>query len=390
MDASYTRAQNDYRLKFRRWLDQNLPQSWGGSRFRGPDDGNENAKFQAKWERQLYEAGYSGVAWPREYGGQGLSIVEYLIVNEELGRRAAPEGINAIGRELVGPILLAAGTEEQKRHYIPRILRVDDIWCQGFSEPGAGSDLAGLRTRATRDGSDWLLNGQKVWTSYAQHADWCILLARTDPAATKHRGITLFLVDMKTPGISIRPLTQITGRAEFNEVFFDDVRVPDRMRIGDVDDGWNIAVRVLGFERATTRLYRQARFMHEFEQLMSLCVANGTASALHENAHYRQRIGAMLAELTILRLHNMKVASRIAQGARIGPEASLIKLFWSEMHQRFADLAMDTLSALSLRTGPDAERFQDVYLQSRAETIYAGTSQIQRNIIAERILGLPR
>lgn len=387
MDLDFSPEQKRFRHELRRWLDENLPEDWGGPAYLGPDDDAENAVVQADWERKLYQAGYQGVAWPKAYGGQGLTMVEQLIVSEELGRRAAPEGINTIGKELVAPIILAAGTESQKKHFVPRILTVDDIWCQGFSEPDAGSDLAGVRTRAVRDGDSWVVNGQKVWTSFAFQANWCILLARTDADAAKHKGLTLFLVDMKTPGISVRPLVQVTGRQEFNEVFFENVRIPTDTHVGAVNDGWNVAVNLLGFERATARLYRQARFMNEFEQLLRKLTGQPEVVA---NPHWRQKIGAFYAELSVLRHLNLKTVSRIVNGDGIGSDASVVKLFWSELHQRIQDFTMEVLGAGYVSDSAGIERFRYNYLQSRAVTIYAGTSQVQRNIIAERKLGLPR
>lgn len=387
MDVSFTPVQEAFRHQVRTWLAENLPPDWGGPRFTGPDDEAENARFQIDWERRLYAAGYQGIHWPKAYGGQGLTVVEHLIAAEELGRVSAPEGINTLGKELVGPIVMALGTEEQKKHYIPRLLRLDDIWCQGFSEPDAGSDLAGLRTRAVRDGDHWIINGQKLWTSFAHHANKCILLARTDPDAPKHKGLTLFLLDMQTPGVTVRPLKQITGRSEFNEVFFDDVRIPAGAHLGEVNNGWHAAVGLLGFERATARFYRQSRFMSEFLQLI------GSLKARPEKAHdnaFRQRAGALLAELRMHRLLNLKVASRVSNGREIGAEASMVKLFWSEMHQRIMDFASEIFAEEFVLDTPEAERFRYLYLNIRAETIYAGTSEIQRNIISERMLGLGR
>ncbi len=387
MDVSFTPEQEAFRQRVRDWLTENLPSDWGGPRFTGPDDEAENARFQIDWERRLYAAGYQGIHWPKAYGGQGLTVVEHLITAEELGRVSAPEGINTLGKELVGPIVMALGTEEQKKHYIPRLLRLDDIWCQGFSEPDAGSDLAGLRTRAVRDGDHWIINGQKLWTSFAHHANKCILLARTDPDAPKHKGLTLFLLDMQTPGVTVRPLKQITGRSEFNEVFFDDVRIPAGAHLGEVNNGWHAAVGLLGFERATARFYRQSRFMSEFLQLI------GSLKARPEKAHdnaFRQRAGALLAELRMHRLLNLKVASRVSNGREIGAEASMVKLFWSEMHQRIMDFASEIFAEEFVLDTPEAERFRYLYFNIRAETIYAGTSEIQRNIISERMLGLGR
>jgi alkylation response protein AidB-like acyl-CoA dehydrogenase len=387
VDVSFTPEQEAFRQRVRTWLAENLPPDWGGPRFTGPDDEAENARFQIDWERRLYAAGYQGIHWPKAYGGQGLTVVEHLIAAEALGRVSAPEGINTLGKELVGPIVMALGTEEQKKHYIPRLLRLDDIWCQGFSEPDAGSDLAGLRTRAVRHGDHWIINGQKLWTSFAHHANKCILLARTDPEAPKHKGLTLFLLDMQTPGVTVRPLKQITGRSEFNEVFFDDVRIPAGAHLGEVNNGWHAAVGLLGFERATARFYRQARFMSEFLQLI------GSLKARPEKARdnaFRQRAGALLAELRMHRLLNLKVASRVSNGREIGAEASMVKLFWSEMHQRIMDFASEIFAEEFVLGTPEAERFRYLYLNIRAETIYAGTSEIQRNIISERMLGLGR
>ncbi|MEJ8573017.1 acyl-CoA dehydrogenase family protein [Microbaculum marinum] len=387
MDLSFTPGQQAFRQGLRDWLAENLAPGWGGPRFTGPDDEAENARFQIDWERRLYAAGYQGIHWPQAYGGQGLTAVEQLIAAEELGRVSAPEGINTLGKELVGPIVLAVGSEEQKKHYIPRILRLDDIWCQGFSEPDAGSDLAGLRTRAVLDGDHWVVNGQKLWTSFAHHANKCILLARTDPDAPKHKGLTLFLLDMDTPGVTVRPLRQITDRHEFNEVFLEDVRIPAGMHLGAVNEGWHAAVGVLGFERATARLYRQARFQAEFDALLKLLAARPDKAS---DGWFRQQVGAHAADLNVLRLLNLKTASRIANGKGIGSEASIVKLFWSELHQRIMAFASEVLDEAFANGDPEAERFRFLYLQSRAETIYAGTSEIQRNIIAERMLGLPR
>lgn len=387
VDVAFTSSQRAYRDGMRAWLAANLPGDWGGPRFTGPDDDSENARFQIDWERRLYAAGYQGIHWPEAYGGQGLSLLEHLIASEELGRVSAPEGINTLGKELVGPIVLALGTEEQKRRIIPRILKLEDIWCQGFSEPDAGSDLAGLRTKASRDGNHWVINGQKLWTSFAHHANKCILLARTDAAAPKHKGLTLFLLDMETSGVTVRPLRQITGRSEFNEVFFENVRIPLDAHLGGVNEGWNAAVGVLSFERATARLYRQSRFMSEFLQLVSSLKSRPGQAC---DPVLRQRAGALLAELRMHRLLNLKVVSRVVNGCEIGSEASVVKLFWSEMHQRIMDFASDVFAQDFVLDLPEAERFRFPYLHIKAETIYAGTSEIQRSIVGERMLGLGR
>lgn len=387
MDVSFTAEQEAFRLGLRAWIARELPADWAGPRFTGPADEDENARFQTWWERRLYDAGYQGIHWPTAYGGQGLGIVEQLIAAEEFGRASAPEGINTIGKELVGPIVLAVGSEEQKRELIPRLLRLDDIWCQGFSEPEAGSDLAGLRTRAVLEGDHWVVNGQKLWTSFARFANKCILLARTDPDAPKHKGLTLFVLDMQTPGITVRPVRQMTDRREFNEVFLDNVRIPAGMHLGGINGGWHAAVGVLGFERATARLYRQARFQAEFSELLRLLAARPEKA---RDGWFRQTVGTLAAELRMLRLLNLKTASRIATGREIGSEASIVKLFWSELHQRITTFALEVLGEDFAAGAPGVERFRYLYLQARAETLYAGTSEIQRSIIAERMLGLPR
>lgn len=385
LDISFTAGQEQFRGRFRGWIADTLDPRWDGDRFRGPTDDAENFDLQRSWERALHDGGYSGIHWPKAYGGQGLGIIEYFIVMEELGRVAAPEGINSIGRELVGPILLDSGSEEQKQRFVPRILSVQDIWCQGFSEPNAGSDLASVQTFARREGDDWVINGQKVWTSYAQFSNWCILLARTDRDAPKHKGLTLFLVPTDHKGLTIRSLRQITGRREFNELFLDDMRIPDSLRLGAINEGWQVTNRVLAFERGTTRLYRQARFAHELKALAHLA-SSAAGDAAADTALI---VGRLHARLERLRMHNLRIVSRIAAGEAIGPEASLQKLAWSHLHQDMMADAGELLGEAFLNH-PAAERFRETYLQSRAETIYAGTSEIQRSIIADRVLNLPR
>jgi alkylation response protein AidB-like acyl-CoA dehydrogenase len=325
-----------------------------------------------------------------------MTPVEHLIVAEELGRVAAPEGINTVGVELVGPILLGAGTEAQKRRYLPRILSGEEVWCQGFSEPGAGSDLAGLRTAARPDGGEeWVVEGQKIWTTQGHFADWCILLARTDPAAPKHKGLTLFLLPMRQPGITVRPLVDISGKHEVNQVFFDGARVPPGCVVGPVNEGWQTANKLLVHERGTNRIYRQARFAHEFRHMLRLAMEPdaGGARRAADDPVLRDRLAEAWIDLLAHRCHNWKLVSRITAAEPIGAEVSFIKLYWSLMHQRLAALGLDVLGGDAVLTGPHSRaegRFPDLYLQSRAETVYAGTVQIQRNIIAERVLGLPR
>lgn len=385
MEIDLTPDQTAFRDHVRAWLAANLPPDWvQGGLWPARTEAAEQA-FLVGWERRMHDAGLTGIGWPRAYGGQGRGIVDELIVAEETGRIAAPETANTIGRELVGPILLGVGSEAQKRDLIPRILRAEDIWCQGFSEPGAGSDLAAIRTRADATGDGWVVNGQKVWTSYAHHATHCILLARSDAEAPAHRGLSLFIMPMDAPGVEVRPIRHVNGLRHFNEVFLTDVRLGPGALIGQAGRGWQIAIEVLGFERATTRLYRQARFRNE---LCALFDHAAQAGLLDDTL--RDRAGGILAELEILRAHNLRFVSRLASGARIGDEASFLKLLWSGIHQKIAALAVCVLGPDLDACTPIAARFRHVYLTARGETVYAGSSQIQRNILSERVLGLPR
>lgn len=385
MDISFTPEQQAYRAQARSWLAANLPQAWTDGGLWPPMSEDDEQAFMIDWERRLHAAGYSGIAWPKAYGGQGRDAIDDLIINEELGAASAPESINTIGRELVAPIILSVGTEEQKRHFVPRILRMEDTWCQGFSEPNAGSDLASIKTRAERKHGKWILRGQKIWTSYAHFASHCILLARTNMDVSPYKGMSLFIVRMDTPGIEVRPIRHINGLCHFNEVFFTDVEVDEDSLIGPLDRGWNVAVEVLGFERATTRLYRQARFSEELRALAHHALRTQTI-----NDALRAEIGSIAAELSIMRCHNMRFISRLSSGAHIGEEASFLKLLWSSLHQKIARLAVELLGPELDAMSPIAERFRRIYLTSRGETVYAGSSQIQRNILSERVLGLPR
>ena len=392
MDFSFTPEQDEYRATLRAWLADNLPDGWGGD-YNGPEDAVECADFRKAWERKLHAAGYTAIHWPKEYGGQGLSITHALIVNEELGRVAAPEPFNIIGMETAGPMLLAIGTPEQKARFLKRIAAIDDCWCQGFTEPEAGSDLGALTTSAVRDGNAWVINGRKIWTSQAHAANWCCLLARTDPAASTYKGITVFAVPMDAPGIGLRPLAQLNGRAEFNEMLFENVRIPPDSHIGPVNEGWRVANEAVAKERAMIKLYRQARFQNEFEHMLRAAIAGPQGRRLAAESYFRQQLAEVYSLLRIHRYHNLKIIARLEAGETIGAEASIVRLFWSEMRQRIGHMGLEVLGSDVLVDDRDTvgeARFQDVYLMSRADTIFAGTAQIQRNVIAERVLGLPR
>jgi alkylation response protein AidB-like acyl-CoA dehydrogenase len=389
MDLSFTTSEEAFRAKLRRWLKTHPPS------VPDTDSLDEEVAALRVWQRDLHAAGWVALHWPEEYGGGGATVVENFIFAEELARARSPELIGRIGLNLVGPTLIAHGTEEQKRRYLSKIPAAAELWCQLFSEPDAGSDLAAVRTRAIPDGDDFLVTGQKVWTSYAQFADWGILLARTDPQAPKHKGLSFFIIDMRSPGIEIRPLRQITGTSEFNEVFFSDVSVPRSNVVGALGDGWRIANTTLTHERGTN-----ARQMVVHRQLLEdlLALAResiGGAPPAAADPWLRQQLAQTFLEVEIQRLGNYRTLTRIVRGEPPGAEGSAHKLFWSEMSQRLHDVAFEILgprsqlvkgSAWALANG----RWQRSLLYYRAGTIFAGTSEIQRNILAQRVLGLPR
>lgn len=393
MDAASAPARDPdaFRGELRGWLAANLPAELrlDDPRYCDPDI----ARLQ-EWERACYKAGLWGVTWPEEYGGHGLTIREHLIANQEMGRMPMPASVNSIGKELVGPILMSAGTEAQKTRFLPPILEMTETWCQGFSEPGAGSDLARLRTRAEKTATGWRINGQKIWTSLADRSDFCLLLARTGTVEDRHKGLVLFALPMDTPGIEVRPIRQIVEAEGFCETFLTDVDLPDDAVIGDVDGGWRAAVSVLSTERATNRMYRGARFQEELEHLVSVCREEPSLAPLLGDRAIRNRLAAIRTDIAVVQSNAADVVARIAAGQGVGEYGSLIKLHWSEAHQRFASFALELLSrAWNSDTPAVAQaraRFQQVYLEGRAETIYAGTSEVQLNIIADRMLGLPR
>lgn len=346
------------------------------------------------WEAAMYHAGLAGMTWPKAYGGWGLTLREHLVVNKEIGALAMPESVSSIGKELAGPIIQAVGTDAQKQTLLPRILAMQDYWCQGFSEPDAGSDLARLRTKAVPEGDTWRINGQKIWTSGAAKAHYCLLLTRTGTVADKHRGLLMFAVPMDTPGIRVVPIKSIDGKNSFAEVFFDNVVVPDSARLGAPDEGWSAAIRVLSIERATNRMYRAWRFEAELRQLVAACKSDPQLSRLLDDTHHQRRIGEVLGEIAALKGLVERSVDQLVAGDAIGARGSLTKLFWSECHQAFAGLALSIVSHVTPRSSPLAQRakaaFTTAYLFARAETIYAGTTEVQLDIIADRIMNLPK
>jgi alkylation response protein AidB-like acyl-CoA dehydrogenase len=395
MDFQYTPEQDAFRREIRDWLAANLP---ADLRVDDPADERvapDRATFERRvaWQKTMWRAGWVGISWPREYGGRGVSLMEQIIFDEECARAQAPILPGYSGINMAGPTLIEWGTDEQKKRFLPRILEADDIWCQGFSEPGAGSDLAGLRTRAEDKGDHFLVNGQKVWTSGAQFADWIYLLVRTDPAAQKHRGIGYLLVDMKSPGITVRPLVLMNGHQHFNEVFFVDVVVPKENLVGPATQGWKVAMTTLMYERKSgggRGLTEQVVRLGALARTMTRNGAPAWADAL-----VRQQYAQLAIDCTAFRYTRLRNITRQLRGEPPGPEGSILKLFGSELGVRIADFAGELLGPRALVNEPspgvpDAPRWYNRVVSARQYTIAGGTSEIQRNIIGERVLGLPK
>ena len=390
MDLTPTDDERELRNECRTWLQANLPWEHGhgfGPRF---EDLAAEVAFGRSWQSKLAAARWVGVAWPQMYGGRDAGPIGHYIVTEELARARAPELVGRIGVNLVGPTLLVHGTEDQRARWLPQILSASEIWCQLFSEPGAGSDLSSLTTAATRVDGGWVLNGQKVWTSYAQFADWGVCLARTDPEARPQQGISYLVVDMRGAGVEVRPLRQITDESEFNEVFFDDVFVPADRLIGPEHEGWRIANSTLTHERGVNprQLVIHTQLLDE---LFALAHDNGA----WDDPRIAPRLAEAFVELQLFRLHNWRSVSRTAKGEEPGPVGSINKLWWSEMSKRLHDTVMSVLGPAAPLWGDATEnpgdgRWQRSWLYYQASSIWAGTNEIQRNVIGERTLGLPR
>jgi alkylation response protein AidB-like acyl-CoA dehydrogenase len=390
VDLSPTPEQEAVRAECRSWLEANLP--WECGRGLPPtfDDLGEEVAFLRDWQRRLAAGRWVGVTWPTDYGGRGAGALHHYIVQEELARARAPELVGRIGVNLVGPTLLAHGTDAQKARWLPEILSAEQLFCQLFSEPDAGSDLAAVATRAERVEGGWRLYGQKVWTSYAQFADWGYCLARTDPDAKKQQGISALVVDMAADGIEVRPLTQITGESEFNEVFFDGAFVPDENLLGTENDGWRVSQSTLTHERGMNPR-QQVIHAQLIDELFQLALDEGR----YDDHRTQQRLAQAFVEVQLFQLANWRSLSRIEAGRPLGPEGSTLKLYWSEMSKRLHDTAMAVVGdAAPLWKGaegnPGDGRWQRSWLYYHAASIFAGTNEIQRNIIGERVLGLPR
>ncbi|GAB2758824.1 acyl-CoA dehydrogenase family protein [Nocardioides pakistanensis] len=385
MDLTYSAEDEAFRAEVRDWLATNLVGDFADLRGRG-GSGREHELYDERleWNRHLAKSGWTCLGWPEEYGGRGLSLLQQVIFHEEYARADAPARVNHLGEELLGPTLIAFGTDEQKARFLPPIVAVEELWCQGYSEPGAGSDLAAVSTRARLEGDSWVVDGQKVWTSLAHHADWCFVVARTEPGSQRHAGLSYLLVPMDQDGVDVRPIDQLTGTSEFNEVFFDSARTDASLVVGEPGDGWRVAMATLGFERGVSTIGQQVGFARELEAIIEAARRNGTI----EDPVVLDRIARAHIGLEVMRLNALRTLS-----GEQGPEASIAKLFWGTWHRELGELAMEVLGpeGLTAQAAPyELDEFQTLFLFSRADTIYGGSNEIQRNIIAERVLGLPK
>jgi alkylation response protein AidB-like acyl-CoA dehydrogenase len=378
MDLTFSDDELAFRDEFRSWLAENPPPP-------DPGDVGDDARnaWRGAWQRQLYEGGWAAPNWPNEYGGRGATLTQSAIYFEEIGRARVPLPANVLGILLGGPTLMVWGTDEQKERYLTPILSAEEIWCQGFSEPDAGSDLASLKTRAVKDGDDWLVTGQKVWTSGAQYAKWCMLVARTDPDTPKHKGLTYFLMDMEQDEVQVRPLRQITGEAEFNELFIEDARIPDENVIGGVGNGWKVALTTLMNERAGLGFTLQIRLRQILDDVIAAAAERGKL----DDPRIADEIAELNARCEAIRLMAWKGLTDTERYGQPGPEGSLVKWLWSETNQRVTQLAADVVGAEALTAGTG---WSYELLRARGNTIEGGTTEILKNIVAERVLGLPR
>ena len=383
----------DFRGEIREWLASNLTGRFASLRGAG-GPGREHEAFTQRlaWNRHLAAAGWTCIGWPPEHGGRGASLAQQVIFHEEYARAGGPARVGYLGEELLGPTLIALGTPEQQRRFLPKIAAVEELWCQGYSEPGAGSDLAAVAASAVLEqgdgeaGGEWVITGQKVWTSLAHVADWCFVLARTEPGSRRSAGLSYLLVPMRQPGVTVRPIRQLTGTCEFNEVFFDGARTARDLVVGEVGDGWRVARATLGFERGVATLGQQIGFRRELGRLLAQARRSGAA----DDPLLRDKLARAWIGLEVMQAYALR---SLEPGGGRGTEASVMKLLWSRWHQQLGELSMEVLGAASMvaRGAPyDLDDWQRMYLFSRADTIYGGSDEIQRSIIAERALGLPR
>lgn len=386
MDISFTVVEQQFRKQVRGWLRANVP----GERPLEPVDAHG---FDKAWQRKLFDAGWAGMNWPKEYGGRGLSLVEQIIWYEEYAAAGAPAvGSSFVGLNHGGPTLILRGSEEQKRYHLPKILRGEVTWCQGFSEPDAGSDLAGIRTQGRIEGDEMIVNGSKIWTSFADVADWQELVLRTDPGSTRHKGLSWVICDMRSPGITIRPIRLMSGEHDFCEVFYDDVRIPLSNVVGAVNDGWSVAMSTLSFERGTANIYEQVKLQLRVEHLVKFAKSTRALDGklLIEDSVVAEQLATHRAEVAALRAMTYRSVSEFAQKGQPGNEASVIRLFATELFKQIMATEMELRGASTLDFSYGDKGLVHEYFRSFAATIAAGASQIQRNIIGERMLGLPK
>jgi alkylation response protein AidB-like acyl-CoA dehydrogenase len=397
VDLSYTAEDEAFRAEIRGWLEDHLAGQWAALKgLGGPGKDHEAIDERLAWNRHLAEHGWTGVGWPEEHGGRGLSLWQQVIFHEEYARADAPARVNHLGEELLGPTLMAFGTPRQKQQFLPRILAVEELWAQGYSEPGAGSDLANVQTRARLDGSaddgEWVLDGQKVWTSNAHFSQWLFVLARSEPGSERHHGLSFLLVPIDQDGVEVRPIEQLTGGSEFNEVFLTGARTGADLVVGEPGDGWRVAMALLGFERGVSVLAQVVGFARELRAVVDVAEANGAI----EDAVLRDRLAGLKVELEVMRFQALRGLS-VTGGADAAAAPSVFKLVWANWHKRLGEVAMDVRGLDGLLAGqPTADApyvlddLQRLYLFSRSDTIYGGSDEVQRNILAERVLGLPR
>ena len=390
MDLTYTAEEERFRTELRCWLQANIPAEWARPGFWRALPPDESFEMRRDWEREKALAGFAGIEWPTEYGGRSGTPGMKAIDDEEMVLARAPQTVNPLGLTFLAPTVMAIGTDEQKREIIGPLLRNEVIWCQGFSEPGAGSDLAALATRGGRDGDEFVVNGQKVWITNAVHSDKIFAMVRTEPGQSRHRGLSMLLIDMHQPGVDARPLKQMSGDSEFGEVFFTDARVSVGDCLGAVGEGWGVAMLLLSFERGASGIAQYTEFRRQYDEIVQVAREVGRA----DDPVVRQQLARCLTELECLRYHSMHVLTQVEQGRDLGFEASLTKLQWSETFQDLWEVFDDLLGADAVlaepRPGLDLTPLQAQGMWSRSVTIWGGSSQVQRTIVAERVLGLPR
>lgn len=391
-DQDPSAADTAFAAEVREWLSHNLTGKFAKLKgLGGPGREHEAFEERLEWDRHLAAGGWTCLGWPVEYGGRGATMEQQVIFHLEYARSGAPARVSHMGEELLGPTLIAFGTEEQKQRFLPGIKNVTELWCQGYSEPGAGSDLAAVSTSAKLDGDKWVINGQKVWTSLAHLSDWCFVIARTEPGSTRHNGLSYLLVPLDQPGVEVRPIIQLTGTSEFNEVFFSDATTEESLIVGEPGQGWKTAMGTLAFERGVATLGQQVQFAGELEDLVALAESNGAA----KDPAIRERLTRAWVGLEVMRAHAMRT---LGEGnIEIAGAPSVAKLLWARWHRDLGELAMEVQGAPSLLAAPSTtsegdqfDEWQRMFLFTRADTIYGGSDEIQRNIISERVLGLPR